>query len=169
MRECRKDLSVLNQAGIPHRALVTLLALTAKRRMELSEETKKAFRHRRTEAKKLAKRFDILASGTRAFAGYPQHLNVLSESMRKNSSDIENLLSRKGRKLPDLADQGMAILLRVIRRCNQTFDRWEPLSRVLATAFLAAGIHENQTKHLTGDMLRKRVECMEHVQTGKGE
>jgi hypothetical protein len=138
-RDYARELEALEIAGEPSKALLTLAAFVAARYLETSAPTKKALRYRQRQAQ---------------------------ESGQKGSArKIGDLLSRQGRRGPDLADQGIAILLRSIVRIGraraQRFDTWEPLARVLAAAFIAAGVAEQETKHITADMLRKAARRIE--------
>jgi hypothetical protein len=70
--------------------------------------------------------------------------------MGKKAIEIGQFLRRNGRRDHD---QGIAGLVDGILRYRKQFNSWEPLCRVIAGAYLAAGIKD--VKHITADLLRR--------------
>lgn len=137
--KCAGDLDEIEKSGLPRAALVTMLAFAAQGEwLGMSTNTKEAFRNRSYTAKLAAERIDC-----------PEGR---SQKLRKNISDAGRLLRSRGRKDHD---EGVAMLVKGIRRYTNDFNSWEALSRVLEQAYIAAGADESRTDHLTGDMLRK--------------
>jgi hypothetical protein len=158
---CAKELKSLEKAGIASRALITMLELVAKRQLELSEETKAALRERQRKLAKLAKDLEGVSKDARPIAGLSgvrTEWETQARFMRTNSPKLGQLVSRKGRGSPDLADRGINLLVKQILRQHRTFNRWEPLALLLAEAFFAAGVSNENTGKFTGDMLRKTAE-----------
>jgi hypothetical protein len=174
-RTCRKDFDKLEAAGVDRAPLVMMLVYFAKRRAGgISEKTRRKDRYYRDTAKKLSGRMENLASEVRAFVGTPPYWNptpessigrailgmdFLAESMRKNSLDFGRNLRRNGRRKPDVATHVLGWIL----RDNEDFNCWEALSHLVVEALHAVGISEKETKHITGDMLRKAAERYRHL------
>jgi hypothetical protein len=147
--KCQKQLDRLAQAGLPHRALVTMLVLAAQGRLDLfPEETQEAFRDRGKAMKKFSEHTENLEQEARALQLEPLHVNDRAESAKKSSHAIGRYLRTHARKDHD---RNIAILLDGILRYRKQFNCWEPLALVIAEAYLAAGI-EN-TEHITAEML----------------
>jgi hypothetical protein len=162
-KSCRKDLGKHQRAGIVRAPLVMSLVYFAKRYKQwMLGKTNRKRRYHRTTAKKLSKRLEKLSGDIRAVVESPPYLKptpesptgrallgmeFLAESMRKDS----HAFGRNGRSKPDVATYVLGWIL----RDNEDFNCWESLSHLVVESFLAVGISEKDTKHITADMIRK--------------
>lgn len=84
-------------------------------------------------------------------------MDFLAKSMREASRFFGDYRRSYGRKVEGIispADRGIDFVVGWILIQNRKFHSWEALARLLAQAFIAAGVDEKKTARITEDMLR---------------
>lgn len=155
-RNCGKDLDKIEQRrgavilGIDRRAVLFLVVSAAEGRLDLfSEDIKKVFRERATNAKELAVSIDKVCNKSVSFAGIPEALSLQAQSLREYSKNLGQYSRKHGRVDHD---QALPILVSLILRYRVQFNCWESLSRVIAEAYHATG-RDAEARSITADKL----------------